>query len=79
MINNLNSNKPKDMPEQRLAGKINKTNEELTATFEKLLPEQKKEEHYENTLGTNELSNAKQLPPDSAFQVLLNLLREEGM
>ena len=79
MITNLNSNKPKNIPEQRLAGKMNKTNEELIATYEKLLPEQNKEERYENTLGTNELSNAQQLPPDSAFQVLLNLLREEGM
>ena len=79
MIDNLTSHKPKNVPDQRLAGKINKTNEELTATYQKLLPEQNKEERYENTLGTNELSNAQQLPPDSAFQVLLNLLREEGM
>ena len=79
MITNLKSNKPKNIPEQRLAGKMNKTNEELIATYEKLLPEQNKEECYKNTFGTNELSNAQQLPPDSAFQVLLNLLREEGM
>lgn len=72
-------NKLKNIPEQRLAGKMNKTNEELIATYEKLLPEQNKDERHENTLGTNELSNAQQLPPDSAFQVLLNLLREEGI
>ena len=79
MISILNSNKPKNIPEQRLAGKINKTNEELNATYQNLLPEQNKEDQFENTSGTNELSNAPQLPPDSAFQVLLKLLREEGM
>ena len=79
MIDNLTSHKPKNVPDQRLAGKINKTNEELTATYQKLLPEQNKEDQFENSLGANELSNAQQSPPDSAFQVLLNLLREEGM
>ena len=79
MIDNLNSHKPKNVSDQRLAGRIDKTNEELTATYQKLLPEQNKEDQFENTLGTNELSNAQQSPPDSAFQVLLNLLRKEGM
>ena len=79
MIDNLNSHKPKNVSDQRLAGRIDKTNEELTATYQKLLPEQYKEDQFENTLGINELSNAQQSPPDTAFQVLLNLLREEGM
>ena len=79
IISNLDRIQPQDISSHKLAGKIGRTNEELKATYRKLLPEENKEDRIESSSGTNETSNNQELVSDSAFQVLLNLLRNEGM
>ena len=63
----------------QLTGKIGKINEELTTTYQKLLPEQHKPQHEENGVLKNDLKKCHKSDRDSVFQVLLNIVRNEGM
>ena len=70
-----NRTKPNHVSSHQLAGKINRTNDELKTTYQQLLPA----DQSKDALLENSMSQIEQPIPDSAFQVLLNLLREEGM
>ena len=66
------------MPTQ-LSGKIGKTKEELVQTYQKLLPDDAQTLSKQNNVYEKGLQNCHKSDADSVFQVLLNLIRNEGV
>ena len=60
----------------KLSGKIGKTKEEMLATYNSLLHNDDKDDTTQNGFIVKDLSKTKQ---DSVLNVLLNIIRHEGM
>ena len=60
----------------KLSGKLGKTKEEMLATYNSLLHNDDKDDTTQNGFIVKDLSKTKQ---DSVLNVLLNIIRHEGM
>ena len=60
----------------KLSGKLGKTKEEMLATYNSLLDNDDKDDTIQNGFIVKDLSKTEQ---DSVLNVLLNIIRNEGM
>ena len=63
----------------KLSGKIGKTNDELALTYQKLISEGDKIHQLGNGVPKKDSINSHQPIQDSVFQVLLSIIRNEGV